>query len=180
MRSFVFLLFTLSCVTSQAQEITVCYNYDCADQARIKFNGNDLVYINSFFDAAESALTERDSIRLAVGAMSQIAGAQSPIRYDKGGNDQEAEVEGRMDCIDHSRTTTEYLKFLEARGWLQFHRVLDPAHRAPLLLNDHWSARIEETASGAQYVVDTWFLDNGEPAIIFTLEDWLQGAVPHG
>ena len=174
-------LFILLCssATAPAQEIDVCYNYDCFAQARVKFNRNDMVYINSFFDAADDPAAERFSIRLAVGAMSQIAGRQTPIRNDKGGNDQEDDVDGRMDCIDHSRTTTEYLKFLAARGWLQFHRVLSPVHRAPLLLNDHWSARIEEIDSGAQYAVDTWFLDNGEPAIIFTLDDWLKGAGPH-
>lgn len=180
MRYIALLLLLSSSATTPAQEINVCYNYDCVDQARVKFDRNDLVYINSFFDEADNPSAERTSIRLAVGAMSQIAGKQTPIHNDKGGNDHEEEIEGRMDCIDHSRTTTEYLKFLEARGWLQFHRVLSPAHRAPLLFNDHWSARIEETDSGAQYVVDTWFLDNGEPAIIFTLEDWLKGAAPHG
>ncbi len=174
-----FILFSSS-ATTPAQEINVCYNYDCFDQARVKISRSDLVYINSFFDEADDPAAERFSIRLAVGAMSQIAGKQTPIRYDKGGNDNEEEIEGRMDCIDHSRTTTEYLKFMEARGWLQFHRVLNPVHRAPLLLNDHWSARIEDTDSGAQYAVDTWFLDNGEPAIIFSLEDWLKGAAPHG
>lgn len=180
MRYIVFFLLLSSSATIPAQEVNVCYNYDCFDQARVKFDPSDLVYINSFFDPADSPAAERFSIRLAVGAMSQIAGKQTPIRYDKGGNEQEDEVNGRMDCIDHSRTTTEYLKFLEARGWLQFHRVLSPVHRAPLLLNDHWSARIEEIDSGAQYVVDTWFLDHGQPALIFTLEEWLKGAAPHG
>jgi hypothetical protein len=180
MRYIVFFLLLSSSATTPAQDINVCYNYDCFVQAGVKFHRSDLVYINSFFNEADDPAAERFSIRLAVGAMSQIAGKQTPIRYDKGGNDDEENVDGRMDCIDHSRTTTEYLKFLEARGWLQFHRVLSPVHRAPLLLNDHWSARIEETGSGAQYVVDTWFLDNGEPAIIFTLEDWLRGAAPNG
>ena len=180
MRGFIFCLLTFGAGTALAQEVTICYNYSCATEAAISFDGEDLVRINLLFSQATDAPTERESIRLAVGLMSQIAGAQSPIRYDKGGNDNEENVIGRMDCIDHARTTTAYLQFIQARGWLQFHRLLEPAHRAPLWVNDHWSARIEETASGAQYAVDTWFLDHGQPPSIFPMREWLKGAAPHG
>ena len=179
MRCLAFFMLLLSSGVTPAQDVTVCYNYSCGQQASVKFDAADLVYIHSFFDDADNASAERASIRLAVGAMSQIAGTQTPIHNDKARNDNEEGVDGRMDCIDHSRTTTAYLHFIEARGWLQFHRVLEPVHRAPLLLNDHWSARIEETASGAQYAVDTWFLDNGAPASLFPLDEWLKGAAPH-
>jgi len=30
-------------------------------------------------------------------------------------------------------------------------------------VNDHWSARIEETESGEQYAVDTWFWTMASP-----------------
>ncbi len=180
MRCLFFLILVLGSGSVSAQEVQICYNYSCGQQATVRFDPNDLSYINSFFDKADDAVSERAAIRLAVGVMSQIAGTQTPIHNDKGGNDNEEGVDGRMDCIDHSQTTTAYLLFLEARGWLQFHRVLKPIHRAPLLLNDHWSARIEDTTSGAQYAVDTWFLDNGEPASIFPLDEWLKGAAPHG
>lgn len=180
MRGFILTLLALGSVAAPAQEITICYNYGCAQQAIVHFDADDLVRLNLLFTDANDASDERASIRLAIGLMSQIAGAQTPIHNDKGRNDNEEEVTGRMDCVDHSRTTTAYLEFIATRGWLQFHRVLEPAHRAPLLVNDHWSARIEETASGAQYVIDTWFLDNGQPASIFPLRDWLKGAAPHG
>jgi len=180
MRRFILLLMLFSgTVAAEDDEVTVCYNYGCAQKATVQFDANDLVYINSFFNNADNAAAERESIRLAIGAMSQIAGAQTPIHNDKARNDNEEDVDGRMDCIDHSQTTTAYLKFIEAREWLQFHRVLEPVRRAPLLVNDHWGARIEETSSGAQFAVDTWFLDNGQPASIFPIHDWLKGAEPH-
>jgi hypothetical protein len=180
MRSLILLLLTLFGSTASAYEVTICYNYGCLVEAQVKIDTDDALQLSLLFSDADSAPEERESIRLAVGYMSRIAGTQTPVSNDKGGNDNEEGVNGRMDCIDHSRSTTAYLRFIEARGWLQFHRVLEPLHRAPLLVNDHWSARIEETDSGEQYAVDTWFLDNGEPATIYPVRDWLKGAAPHG
>jgi len=180
MRGLIFFLLALTGSTASAYEVTICYNYSCAVEAQVHINGTELAELNQLFANVRFAASERESIRLAMGYMGVIAGAQTPIFRDKGGNDNEEDVEGRMDCIDHSRTTTAYLRFIEARGWLQFHRVLEPIHRAPLLLNDHWSARIEDTTTGEQFAVDTWFLDNGEPALIYPIREWLKGASPHG
>jgi hypothetical protein len=165
--------------TAQGQELTICYNYGCAVQAQVVFSSDELVELDALFDDVDNAGFERGSIQLAVGFMSRVAGKQTPIHNDKGGNYADNGVDGRMDCIDHSRTTTAYLKFMAARGLLHFHRVLEPIRRAPLLVDDHWSARIEEKASRAQYAVDSWFFDNGEPARIFPLNEWLKGAKPH-
>ena len=178
MRCLIFALLTLI-GTAQAQEVTICYNYGCAVQAQVTFDLDDLAELDALFDDVDNAALERGSIQLAVGFMNRVAGKQTPIHNDKGGNYDDNGVDGRMDCIDHSRTTTAYLKFMAARGLLHFHRVLEPIHRAPLLVNDHWSARIEEKATGAQYAVDSWFFDNGEPASIFPLNEWLKGAEPH-
>lgn len=131
-----------------------------------------------FVDVGD-ATAEREAIRHAVAALAGIAASRSPIANDKGGNVADEGLDGRMDCIDHSRTTTEYLQLLERRHWLRFHRVLMPVVRAPLLVNVHWAARIEDKLTGEQFVVDTWFKPNGFPAAIFTLEAWRKGAEPH-
>jgi len=87
-------------------------------------------------------------------------------------------VDGRMDCIDESTNTTSYLRLLESKGWLRFHRVLEPVRRAPLLINDHWAARIVETQTSREFAVDSWFFDNGRPAFVAPLEEWHKGASP--
>jgi len=180
MRGLTYLLMALFAAPAAAYEVAICYNYGCAVQTIVKIDTDDTLQLSLLFADADSAPEERESIRYAMGYMNRIAGKQTPVFNDKGGNDNEEGVNGRMDCIDHSRSTTAYLRFIEARGWLQFHRVLEPVHRAPLLVNDHWSARIEEINSGEQYAVDTWFLDNGEPATIYPVREWLAGAAPHG
>lgn len=171
----------LACLSfpAQAVEVTICYNYGCAAQTTIKVDHNDLAELDQLFEEVANAAVERGSIQLAIGYLNRIAGRQTPIRNDKGGNYDDEGVEGRMDCIDHSRTTTAYLKLIEARGLLSYHRILDPVHRAPLWVNDHWSARIQENETGEQYAVDAWFFDNGEPAAMIPIRDWLKGADPH-
>jgi hypothetical protein len=49
-----------------------------------------------------------------------------------------------------------------------------------LVFPAHWSAVIEEKRGGAvsQFVVDSWFVDNGQPAVILPLADWKKGAGP--
>jgi hypothetical protein len=83
-------------------------------------------------------------LSLAIGWLLGWAGEQTPIAADRGGNFADDGVYGRMDCIDHSTTTTRLLRLLESRRWLQFHRVLEPVRRVLYLFEFHYSAQIEE------------------------------------
>jgi hypothetical protein len=144
----------------------------------VKLRGLQLHQVRALFHRLPDAAAERAAIASAIGMFETFAGQQTPTWADKGGNENDDGVNGRMDCIDHSTNTTTYLRLLESEGWLKYHRVLDPVKRAPLLVNIHWAARIAEKRSGREYVVDSWFFDNGHPAAIFPLEDWLDGAKP--
>ncbi len=135
---------------------------------------------------ARDAEQERAAIGLAVGRLLGWAGQQSPISADKGGNYADLGVYGKMDCIDHSMTTTRLLKMLEAQGMLHYHRVLERVLRRPFLVMDHYSALIEEVSAvesdgeDRRYVVDSWFFDNGQPAVIMPLGRWMSGESPDG
>jgi len=69
---------------------------------------------------------------------------------------------------------------LAARGDLRWHRVLEPEVRYfALVFPAHYTAVIETTDDAAKrFVVDSWFVDNGQPAVILPLEDWQKGAGP--
>jgi hypothetical protein len=161
-----------------ADQVSICYNYDCAIQANVIITGRPLLKIRALLRKARNAEEERVAIAQAIGQFETIAAQQTPTGNDKGGNSEDDGVEGRMDCLDHSHNTTAYLKLLEQRGWLKYHRVLERVMRAPYIVNDHWAARIVEIRTGQEYIVDSWFFDNGHPAAIFTLEDWKAGASP--
>jgi hypothetical protein len=167
-----------SALIARADEVTICYNYGCAAKAVVELRGLQLHQIRALFHRLPDAAAERAAIASAIGMFETFAGQQTPTWADKGGNENDDGVNGRMDCIDHSTNATAYLRLLESEGWLKYHRVLDPVKRAPFLVNIHWAARIAEKQSGREYVVDSWFFDNGHPAAIFPLEDWLDGAKP--
>jgi hypothetical protein len=52
--------------------------------------------------------------------------------------------------------------------------VTEPVLRTRFLIFDHWSAAIEERTSSMHYVVDSWFYDNGQPAVVMPLDDWME------
>lgn len=166
-------------LAAQADEVSICYNYDCAVTARVDLRVNELHAARSLLLRATDAVEEREAISLVIGLFEVAAGLQTPTWADKGRNVNDDGVDGRMDCIDESANAASYLRLLESKGWLKHHLVLEPVKRAPLLLNDHWAARIAEKETGREFAVDSWFLDNGQPAFVVPLEEWRNGAEPN-
>jgi hypothetical protein len=162
------------------QEATLCYNYGCSAHAAISFSSEDLKRIQAAFSDVADPAAERHAIATAMGLFYATAATQSPIWRDRGGNLDDEEADGRMDCIDHSTNTTTWLELLDERGWLRYHRVGERVRRGRFVIFEHWSARIVEADSRAEFAVDTWFLDPGHPATIYPLREWLGGAHPPG
>jgi hypothetical protein len=179
------------------ERIAVCYNYGCAAEASVRYTDSQLAWVRKTLAATKSPEQERTVLGPVLGRLYYWAGRQSPIYADKGGNTADDAAPGVMDCIDHSTTTTRLLKMLERRGWLRYHRVLDPARRTRFFIFDHFSAVIEELPprwlprakiahqeespdeiQPDRFAVDSWFVDNGKPAVILPLEDWKDGAGP--
>ncbi|MRR50243.1 MAG: hypothetical protein EG825_04905 [Rhodocyclaceae bacterium] len=165
------------------EAISICFNYGCLNEEAAIFADGQLEEARRMLAVSSSPEQERAIIALVMGKLYAWAGKQTPIWADQGGNYNDDEVNGRMDCIDHSTTTTRFLEMLEFHGWLRFHKVLDPVWRYRFIISQHASAAIEELGpvrdpehpAPERYVVDTWFRDNGQPAVILPLEDWLSG-----
>ena len=163
------------------ESVPICYGYGCIAQAQIRFSDAQLDEVGRQLALAVDAENERKLLGAAIGRLYGWAGEQSDIRNDRGGNYADGHAPGKMDCIDHSTSTTRLLRLLEARNYLRWHRVLEPSVRNwALVFPAHWSAVIEEKRGGAvsQFVVDSWFVDNGQPAVILPLADWKKGAGP--
>lgn len=161
--------------------VRICHGYGCLVQEPINFSEHRLTAVKLALQSAVDAADERKLLGEAIGQLYAWAGEQSDIRNDRGGNFADGSTPGKMDCIDHSTSTTRLLRMLEASGHLRWHRVLEPAarHFARIFAN-HYSAVIEEKTDGeaARFVVDSWFVDNGQPAVILPLADWKKGAGP--
>ncbi len=165
--------------SAQADTVTICFNYGCQNRAPVEYDEGKMFAMRVLLESAQNAAEERQRLSLSVGWLLGWAGELTPIAADRGGNYADQGVDGRMDCIDHATTTTLLLQMLEARGWLRFHRVLPPAERVRYLFAAHYAAQIVEIAAppGAPniYVVDSWFRDNGQPAVVRELSAWQDG-----
>jgi hypothetical protein len=169
----------LAAASARAEEVPVCFNYGCKDVATVSFGLSELGEIKRLFAEAASPQAEREAIARAMGTLYFHAALQTPTWRDRGGNIDDDELDGRMDCIDHSTNTTSYLALLQRTGLLRFHVVTGRVQRGRFLAI-HWGAGIAEKATEARWIVDTWFLDPGSPATIYPLDEWLEGARPPG
>jgi hypothetical protein len=187
-----FLSAATAAIAETAATVKVCYDYGCLVEEEVGYTAEQLADVRDLLGAAVNAAEERERVSQAVGRLLGWAGQQTPISADRGGNVADGGVYGRMDCIDHSTTTTRLLRLLENRGWLQFHRVLEPVQRIRYLVAVHFSAQIEVLAPAAEraqplvaepdtaaepvrFVIDSWFRDNGQPAVVLPLANWLDG-----
>ena len=163
------------------ETVRICNGYGCLVESEVNFSEARLREISRELAVAVDAENEREILAVVIGRLYGWAGEQSDIRNDRGGNYADGGEPGRMDCLDHSASTTRLLHLLEARGYLRWHRVLETDVRNwALIFPAHWSAVIEEKADGepARFVVDSWFVDNGQPAVILPLDEWKKGAGP--
>ncbi len=160
-------------------EVSICFDYACAHQAPARFDAMLLNPIAASLAQARDAADERRLIARAVAQLYLAASRQTPIWRDRGGNrNDNTDLPGAMDCLDHSANTTAFLQLMQRVGMLRFHRLGEPARRIRYFVAEHWSARIVESASDAEYVVDSWFFDLGTPAIVMPLAAWRTGDDP--
>lgn len=172
------------CVVARAApadgiEVRVCFNYGCAQRAIARIDASTLRTVADELGRARNAAEERDRIAHVVARIYVAAGTQTPIWRDRGNNlNDDLEAGGAMDCIDHSTNTTEFLRLMERQGMLRFHRVGERIWRMLFFMDEHWGARVIESASGEQYVVDSWVFDLGTPAVVMSAKAWKNGAAP--
>ncbi len=155
--------------------IPVVYGFGRKHREHIDVSDADWSTIEAIFDpVSDNAGEERHRIRQAVAEMERIAGTQTPTHYDVGKNRFPEMGLGQMDCRDESSNTTTYLRLFQEQGLLRWHDVLDPAFRAPHVFDTHNAAQIRDRSTNVQYVVDSWFLDNGQPPYIQEVHAWLR------
>ena len=164
-------------VQSHAKELTlpVCYGFSCKIRQIVSITPIEWRSVIGWFDKpASTPEDERQQIRQAIGWMEVVVGRYTPTHADIGMNLEKKPVNmtGQMDCIDESINATTYLTLFEQQGHLRWHRVTDRAYRGALL-DAHWAAQVEEIDSGVNYIVDSWFQDNGMLPYIAKSTEWL-------
>lgn len=161
---------------------SICYNHGCENADTIGISHSQWQKIQAIFrPAAKSAEEEQNMIARAIALMEKITGKIVGTSNDKGGNLEGMFEQKQMDCIDESTNTDTYLTMIERDGLLKWHRVEDRSTRYPSIFSwPHTTAVIRDTVSNQEYVVDSWFFDNGNPPVIIKLEIWKDGWRPAG
>lgn len=158
-----------------------CHAYGCQYIADVEWGEKDWSEIKKVFKRkAKTPEAERDKIKAAIALFEQQVGVETGTHVDEWGTFRKT-GHYQLDCVDESTNTTVYLWLLKQQGWLQFHEVEPPTARFPIIHAGRWphqTAVISEIETGAKFVVDSWFHDNGLPPEIVPLKQWKEGWKP--
>ncbi len=157
-----------------ARGIDTCTDYHCDRVVPVVLNDAEWSQVEELFENTGSPEDERVRIALAIGRLESLVGAKNGTGVDRGGNPHDVDPPGQLDCIAESMNSTAYLRRLDEEGLLRWHRVEARAVRQRWLFAIHWAAVISDR-EGIKYAVDSWYGDNGEPALVLPLEAWYRG-----
>ena len=162
---------------SRADALVVfCYNWGCLVRQSALYDDPWLRKALQPLRQAKNPEAERAAVAEVVHRFYHKAAAQLPIGADEPGNPEDENVNGRMDCIDHSTTTKNILLYLQHRKLLRWHEVGLYAHRS-LLVGSHYSATLIEVAGEAPleeriYTVDPWDVSPEALPEVLPVREW--------
>ena len=169
----------MSIISDEESDVVVCSGYNCNFKTPIRFSDNDREMISKIFETTDfrTPHEERQMISTAVATIEAIVGPIVGTENDKGGvleNQFVGNIE-KQDCVDESASTTSYLKYLQDNELIFMHTIVVPQSRGALIDGrwPHFSAVIKDKKNKKQFVVDSWYRDNGEPPVIMELKDWV-------
>lgn len=156
--------------------VVFCYNWDCKARVAVVYGES---WLHKNLHPLRQAKTPEDERVAAAEVVRRFyvhAAQQSPIGSDQPGNDEDPDVSGRMDCIDHSASTKNILSLLKQRQQLRWHEVGPYAHRT-FLVDSHYSATLVETAGISEdtppvYTIDPWQVAPGALPELASVREW--------
>lgn len=159
-----------------------CWGGTCAEVIPASLTPQEWEGVRALFHPApRDAAAEREAVRQAIGRLEGIMGPKTGTAQDKAGTFGNGDWPGQLDCNDEAANSTTYMRLLQADGLLRHHEILDTTTRGGFLIfGRHSAAVIREVASGERFAVDSWFYDNGQPAVILPLATWAAGWKPQG
>ena len=160
--------------------LPVCHGYGCAWRDYVTLSEAEWKEVRgAMAPPAPTAAAERAQIAGAIGLIERIVGARLGTAEDRAGTPFNWGDPKQLDCVDESINTSTYLHLLANAGLLRFHSVRELRRRTGFLrLSQHYTAVVEEKATGQQYAIDSWFHANGKPAEVVELDRWLAGWSP--
>ena len=169
-------LFSNTLLATEPAEFSLCSDFGCKTRTDASFSRAQWQRIEQLFARpALSPWLEKQQIRRAIALTEYYAGIVNGSNQDLGGNFNGMDLPHQMDCIDESTNTQQYLRALERRGLLQWHKVDGRQQRYTSLIFAHWTAVIKDLSNDRLFAVDSWYEDNGQPPYVQPLESWSSG-----
>lgn len=166
------------------EAFSICHGYSCTHKSKAGFTSSEWQSVLNILrqNPAKTPEEERSKIGHAIAQMEEYTGKKT------GTDEDHAEAVGfktsiyQLDCIDETVNTTQYVTLLQQAGALKFHEITEPTHRGYLIDGTwpHNTAVIKEKASGALFVVDSFYRANGQEPYIMPRQTWLDGWKPAG
>jgi len=166
--------------TAQPDNLMLCHGHGCRLQSPVTLSKKQWNKVKAVFrPRAKTAEKERSQIAKAFALLEEYTGAQTGTDADQGGTFEAAFQKGQMDCEDESMNAGMYFLLLKDQKLIRRHSLYGEAHRG-FFLNGwpHRALEIYEEKTGARYVLDSWFHDNGFPAEIIPSKTWHDGWRP--
>ena len=160
---------------SSNSRVYLCHGFECFFRDRVEFSDNDILALREIMSDAKTAEEERAAVQKAIQWFERKAGEEVGTKDDLGGLNFFSGTKGQQDCIDESTTTTNFLVMLSKNGLLNHHTV-GSVHARGFFLDGrypHATATLTESFTQKDWAIDTWVRDNGEPAVIMPLNDWM-------
>ncbi|MEM8843415.1 MAG: hypothetical protein AAGB35_00040 [Pseudomonadota bacterium] len=167
------------------EEFKICYQHGCRQIQSVSLTGNEWKKLTSDWELNNlSAAHERIQIAEYVAQFEIIVGRMTDTQFDVGGSyaslfGLERSKSNQMDCIDESSNTYTYLRILESENMLKWHTIEGYISRVGFSAGyPHTAVLIKEKESDEEFVVDSWFYDNGRPPVIVKKNHWKLGWKP--
>jgi len=166
--------------------VLVCSQHGCKKISQVSIDKATWGEITSRFNTPNlAAATERALLAEYIADVEKVMGRKTHTNFDVGGTfnayfTKQNIDSNQMDCIDESTNTLSYLKMLEVEHKIKSHEIVGLVSRGGLLAGyPHTAVLIEEFGSNEKYVVDSWFYNNGRPAVILPYKTWKIGWIPN-
>lgn len=160
--------------TPSLDQFEVCQNGGCAKLNSLNLTSTDWQPIEALFSQPlQNAQQERDKLAKAIGMLEEIVGQRTGTSEDRAGTFDNSAYTGQQDCNDEAINTTTYMRLLQQAGHLVLHTIEDMRTRNFFFSGwPHTTAVIREIKTGERFAVDSWFYDNGHPAVIVPFKVW--------
>ncbi|TNE59537.1 MAG: hypothetical protein EP340_02345 [Alphaproteobacteria bacterium] len=155
-----------------------CWGNGCLHSVALSLDSEEWQEIRDIFDPqSQNPGEERERMALAIARLEQLTGERAITGRDIGGSFRGYGLKGQQDCIDEMINTTTYLTMMRDDGLIRFHNLDKRLTNGWFEVSGwpHTAGSVKDTQTGEIFVIDSWWLDNGNKPYILPKEQWKTG-----